>query len=85
VRSWALGLPRHGGRRHRRLAQVHPHVVLYFDGTEQRDASAQLVRKSFRIAAGGIPRDITVTVETPEGDPGAVLTNIASTSPQMAT
>jgi len=78
VRSWALGLPRHGGRRRRRLAQIHPHVVLYFDGTEQHDASAKLVRKSFRMAVGGMPRDVTVTVETPEGDPAAALTGIAT-------
>jgi nucleotide-binding universal stress UspA family protein len=76
VRSWALGLPRHGGRRRR--ARVHPHVVLYFDGTEPRDASVKLVRDSFQIAAGGMPRDVTVTVKTPEGDPGAALTDIAT-------
>ncbi len=78
VRSWALGLPRHGGRRHRRRAEVHPHVVLYFDGTEQRDASVEFVRKSFRSATGGTPRNVTVTVKTPEGDPGAVLADIAT-------
>ena len=78
VRSWALGLPRHGGRRHRRVARVHPHVVLYFDGTEPRDASVKVVRDSFRIAVGGMPRDVTVTVNTPEGDPGAALTDIAT-------
>ncbi len=79
VRSWALGLPRHGGlRRHRAL--VHPHVVLYFDGSEQSGASAEIVRKAFRIAAGGVPRDVTVTVRTPEGVPGPALTGIAGSA-----
>jgi nucleotide-binding universal stress UspA family protein len=77
VRSWALGLPRHGGRRRHR-GNLHPHVVLFFDGAEQRDASARLVRKAFRAAVGGLPRDITVTIETPEGDPGAALTATAT-------
>jgi nucleotide-binding universal stress UspA family protein len=77
VRSWALGLPRHGGRRRHR-GNLHPHVVLVFDGTEQRDASAKLVRKAFHVAVGGVPRDVTVTIETPQGDPGAVLTGIAA-------
>jgi nucleotide-binding universal stress UspA family protein len=76
VRSWALGLPRHGGRHHRRLA--HPRVVLCFDGSEQREASAKLVRQSFRIVSAGVPRDFSVTVETPEGDPGAALTGVAT-------
>lgn len=76
VRSWALGLPRHGGRRHRHLA--HPRVVLYFNGAEQREASAKLVRRVFRIVNGEIPRDVTVTIETPEGDPGAALTGMAT-------
>ncbi|HBW21164.1 MAG: universal stress protein [Streptosporangiaceae bacterium] len=79
VRSWALGLPRHGGlRRHRAL--IHPHVVLYFDGSEQCDASTQIVRKAFRIVAGGVPRDITVTVQTPEGVPGPALTSVAGSA-----
>ncbi len=75
VRSWALGLPRHGGRHHRRLA---PRVVVFFNGAEQRDASAKLIRDAFRTAAGGQPRDVRVTVRTPEGDPGAALTRIAT-------
>jgi nucleotide-binding universal stress UspA family protein len=75
VRSWALGLPRHGGRRPRRLAR--PRVVLYFGGSEQRDASAKLVRSAFRIVNGGPPGDVDVTVRTPEGDPGAALTGAA--------
>ncbi len=51
---------------------------MYFDGSEQREASDAIVRRSFRIVAGGTPRDLTVTVETPQGDPGAVLTGIAT-------
>jgi len=79
VRSWALGLPRHGGlRRHRAL--IHPRVVLYFDGSEQCDASAQIVRRAFRVVAGGLPRDITVTVQTPEGVPGPALTAVAGSA-----
>jgi nucleotide-binding universal stress UspA family protein len=74
VRSWALGLPRHGGR-HRHV--VHPRVVLFFKGAEQRDASAKLVRDTFLAATGSRPRDVGVTVRTPEGDPGAALTRIA--------
>jgi nucleotide-binding universal stress UspA family protein len=77
VRSWALGLPRHGGHRHRRWGSDHRHVVLYFNGDGQREASAMLVRRAFRYA-GGFPRDITLTIETPEGDPGRVLTDIAT-------
>ena len=50
VRSWALGLPRHGGRHHRHLA--HPHIVLFFSGAEQRDASAKVVRDAFRVVTG---------------------------------
>lgn len=76
VRSWALGLPRHGGRHCRHL--VHPRVVLYFGGAEQRDASATLVDKAFRVANDGRPSDVDVTIRTPGGDPGAALTRIAS-------
>jgi nucleotide-binding universal stress UspA family protein len=76
VRSWALGLPRHGGRR-RRTGAAHPHVILIFAGTAQREASAELVRRAFRQATGGVPEDVLVTIETPEGDPGTALTGIA--------
>jgi nucleotide-binding universal stress UspA family protein len=81
VRSWALGLPRHGGRHHRHI--VHPRVVLFFSGAEQRDASAKLVRDSFRTVTGGEPCDVAVTVQTPEGDPGAALTSIATRDGDM--
>ena len=76
VRSWALGLPRHGGRHHRYL--VHPRVVVFFRGAEQRDASAKLIRDAFRSATGGRPSDVAVTVRIPEGDPGESLTSIAT-------
>jgi nucleotide-binding universal stress UspA family protein len=78
VRSWALGLPRHGGLRRRRRVRAHQHVVLHFDGFEQRQASAELIRRSLRAVAGGIPEDVTITVATPEGEPGATLTGIAT-------
>jgi nucleotide-binding universal stress UspA family protein len=76
VRSWALGLPRHGGRR-RPAGHAHPHVILYFDVAGLEQESADIVRKVFRIAVGGMPRDVTVTVKTPEGDPGPALTDLA--------
>lgn len=75
VRAWALGLPRHGGRRHR-----HPDrspVVITFAGDNQREAAAALVRGTFRRAVGGVPRDIAVRMEVPEGDPAVVLTELA--------
>jgi nucleotide-binding universal stress UspA family protein len=81
VRSWALGLPRHGGRHHRHI--VHPRVVLFFSGAEQRDASAKLVRDAFRTVTGGQPGELAVTVRTPEGDPGAALTSIATRDGDM--
>ena len=53
-------------------------MVLSFDGTEQRSACTELVHRSFRVIAGGIPHEVTVTIRTPEGDPAAVLADIAS-------
>lgn len=75
VRSWDLGLPKHGGRRQRRHG--HHGVLLQYDGAQQRIKSRNLVSQVFQAAAGGIPDDVAVTIETPEGDPGAVLTLIA--------
>ena len=75
VRSWTLSLPRHGGTRHRRRRRSP--VVLVFAGNEQREESAQIVRQAFGSAIGGIPRDVSLTVETPQGDPGAALADIA--------
>jgi nucleotide-binding universal stress UspA family protein len=76
VRAWALGLPRHGGLR--RPGTGRGQVVLAFRAEEPRAAAAKLVRRAFRAAAGGIPPDLDVTIETPEGSPGRVLTRLAS-------
>ncbi len=75
VRSWTLSLPRHGGTRHRHKRRSP--VVLVFAGNEQREESAELVRRAFRSAIGGIPRDVALTIETPPGDPGAALADLA--------
>jgi nucleotide-binding universal stress UspA family protein len=76
VRAWALGLPRHGGRRHR-----HPDrspVVITFAGDSQREAANALVRRAFLRATGGVPHDIAVRIEVPEGDPAIALTKRAA-------
>jgi nucleotide-binding universal stress UspA family protein len=78
VRSWALGLPRHGGLRHRRLGPVHPHIVLHWDRTMQTEASRDFVDDCFADAVGGIPQDVALTIKTPEGEPGAALAGIAT-------
>jgi nucleotide-binding universal stress UspA family protein len=78
VRAWALGLPRHGGLR--RHGDGHSHVVLAFAGAEPRQAATKLVRHAFRIAVDGVPGDVDVTIETPEGNPGPVLTQFVSGS-----
>jgi nucleotide-binding universal stress UspA family protein len=75
VRAWALGLPRHGGRRHR-----HPDrspVVITFAGDNQREAAAALVRRAFLRAVGVVPDNIGAAIEVPEGDPAVVLTQLA--------
>jgi nucleotide-binding universal stress UspA family protein len=77
VRAWALGLPRHGGLRHH--AGRSP-VVLTFRGTGPGQVARSLTRRAFRDAAGDVPDDLEVTIETPEGNPGPVLTQIASGS-----
>lgn len=77
VRAWALGLPRHGGlRRHRSRTAV----VITFRGAEPGHAARNLTERVFRAVAGHVPDDIDVTIETPEGNPGLVLTQIASGS-----
>lgn len=76
VRAWALGLPRHGGRRHRHLA--HRHVVLYFSGTEQRVAAKVLTRSALRAAVPHIPAGLDLVIETPAGDPAIALTSMAT-------
>jgi nucleotide-binding universal stress UspA family protein len=72
VRAWALGLPRHGGRR------GHSHGVVVFEGAVQRRAAAELTRRAFRDAAGEVSGDLDLRIETPEGNPGPVLTELAS-------
>ena len=52
-------------------------IVLVFAGNEQRQESAEIVRQAFRLAIGGIPRDVALAIESPEGDPGAALADIA--------
>jgi nucleotide-binding universal stress UspA family protein len=76
VRAWALRLPRHGGRRLR--DDGHRHVVAAFEGTVQRDEAIGIIQRSFCNASGGIPADVAVRIETPEGDPGVVLTSLAT-------
>lgn len=76
VRAWALGLPRHGGRRMRHLS--HPHVVLNFSGAEQRAAAAVLVRRAFRSVLGRMPADVPVAIQTPGSDPALALVRLAS-------
>jgi len=46
--------------------------VVTFEGAEQRDAAAALIQRAFRITPGGIPLDVAVRIETPEGDPGDI-------------
>jgi nucleotide-binding universal stress UspA family protein len=75
VRAWALGLPRHGGRRHRHLDRSP--VVFTFAGDSQRAAATALVRRAFRRAVGVVPAAIAAEIEVPEGDPAVVLTQIA--------
>lgn len=75
VRAWALGLPRHGGRRLRRLS--HPHVVLSFSGAEECAAASVLTRKALSTAVGRMPADVRVRIVTPEGDPALALIRLA--------
>jgi nucleotide-binding universal stress UspA family protein len=75
VRVWALGQRRHGG--HRAPGNGRGHLVLAFEGAQQHKVAADLAERVFR-AAGGIPGDLDVIIETPEGNPGPVLTGIAT-------
>jgi nucleotide-binding universal stress UspA family protein len=77
VRAWALGLPRHGGLR--RQGSRIP-VVITFHGTEPGCIARKLAERAFRSVEGDVPDDIDVTIETPEGNPGPLLTQIASSS-----
>jgi nucleotide-binding universal stress UspA family protein len=75
VRVWELGMQRHGGQRG--PSSGRGHVVLAFEGAQQRKVAANLTERAFR-AAGGVPDDLDVIIETPEGNPGPVLTGIAT-------
>jgi nucleotide-binding universal stress UspA family protein len=74
-RVWGLGLRRHGG--HRGPGNGRGHVVLAFEGAQQRKVAANLTERAFR-AAGGVPGDLDVIIEAREGNPGPVLTGIAT-------
>jgi nucleotide-binding universal stress UspA family protein len=76
VRAWGLGLPRHGGWRHHRSGLGH--LAIGFTGKVPRALAGELARRALCSAAGGIPGDLDVAIETPEGNPGPVLTTIAS-------
>jgi len=75
VRAWALGLPRHGGLRHHRGRTP---VVIAFHGAEPGHAAVSLTKRALREAVPDALGDVDLTIETPEGNPGPVLTQIAS-------
>jgi len=77
VRAWALGLPRHGGLR--RYSSRTP-VVIAFHGAEPEHAAMRLTKRALREAGPDALRDVDLMIETPEGNPGPVLTQIASGS-----
>ena len=81
VRVWALGLPRHGGLRRR--GDGRGRVIIAFAGAEARQEAVRLTRQAFGAAVGGIPSDIDVTIETPEGSPGPVLTQFTAAHRDM--
>jgi nucleotide-binding universal stress UspA family protein len=43
----------------------------------QSEVSKDFIDDCFVDAVGGTPQDVALTVKTPEGEPGAVLTDIA--------
>lgn len=75
VRVWELGMRRHGGNRG--PGNGRGHVVLAFPGAQQRKIATNITNRAFQ-AAGGIPNDLDVIIETPEGNPGPALTEIAT-------
>ena len=77
VRAWALGLPRHGGLRHHGYRRS---VIITFHGAEPVHAARRLAKRVLLEAASGALGDVDVSIETPEGNPGPVLTQIASGS-----
>jgi nucleotide-binding universal stress UspA family protein len=76
VRCWAPGLPRHGGRRYG--GSRYRMLVLSYPGTVARQTAGDVTLRVFRGAFGGVPGDVAVRVETPQGDPGATLVRLAS-------
>ena len=76
VRAWGIGLPRHGGWRHHRTGRGY--LAVAFAGDVPRQLARELASCALRSVAGGIPGDLDVAIETPEGNPGPALTNIAS-------
>jgi nucleotide-binding universal stress UspA family protein len=75
VRAWGLGLPRHGGWRHHHSGRGH--MAVAYAGTVPRQLARELARRALRSLAGDIPDDVDVVIQTPEGNPGPVLTTIA--------
>ena len=75
VRAWGLGLPRHGGWRHHRSGRGH--MAVAYAGTVPRQLARELARRALRSPAAGIPDDVDVEIQMPEGNPGPVLTTIA--------
>jgi nucleotide-binding universal stress UspA family protein len=73
VRAWALGLPRHGGRRMKHL--THPHLVLLFADTQERTRARVLAKAAFHEAVGEVPAGVQIV--SAEGDPAVVLTRLA--------
>jgi nucleotide-binding universal stress UspA family protein len=71
VHTWSLDGQGGGGKRRH---APHP---LVFTGYQLRAAAERTVRDTFQAAAGSIPQDVSVIIETPEGAPGEVLTRIS--------
>lgn len=44
----------------------------------QTQACTNFIDRCFAVAVGATPRDVALTVRTPEGEPGAALTRIAT-------
>ncbi len=76
VHAWLLGQAGHRTRHHRH--RTGPRHGLIIAGFQQHEAADLLVRRAFGAAVGRIPSDLQVTIETPEGEPGAVLTGMCT-------
>ena len=71
VHSWSLVGEGAVGR------HVHAPHPLAFAGNQLQNAAELMVRQAFQDALGGIPQDVAVVIETPEGAPGEVLTKMS--------